>query len=352
MKLDIKTSILVSILISLFSASNFYIFYRLDGWLALGWGWPFYVLGILLGCWSFVLMIWHPLPIKIVYQTMSLWFGFIIFAVIVFPAGEMVAIMAPVKNSDIAIAALSIAIILSAYAAFNNVSGRKVVFVEVPTAKMNVPLRVVLIADTHISGFHQAGYLASIVAEINRHHPDIVCISGDFADGSTNLSAIEPINAIQAPVYLVMGNHEVWNNHDGKIEKLLSRTRVEILCQSKNNGVALFGVHFNNRQHALRDGLKEMNIGAETFNILLYHEPKEVDAAQEAGIDLMLCGHTHGGQIFPWNYVTRLAYKHLNGLYQFKGMPIYVSPGTGVWGPPMRLGSSNEITVIDLNPSN
>ena len=288
--------------------------------------------------------------IKVLYRMTSLWFGFIIFAGVVFLAGEMIAMISPVRTSYIAIASLSMAVILSAYAVFNYASGRKSVFIKVLSSKLKDPLRVVLIADTHISGFHRAVYLAGIVAEINRHHPDIVCISGDFADGSTNYSAIEPVNAIQAPVYLVMGNHEVWNNQEGKIETLLNKTKVKILGQSTHNGIGLFGVHFQNRPHALRDGLKEMNIDADTFNILLYHEPKEVAVAQEAGMDLMLCGHTHGGQIFPWNYVTRLAYEHLRGLYHFKDMPIYVSQGTGVWGPPMRLGSSNEITVIDLKP--
>lgn len=350
MKLDIKTFLMVMVLISLFSGTNAYIFFRLDGWLALGWGWPLYLLGMLLGCWAFIFIIWHPLPIKPLYQMMAWWFGFIIFAGIVFVAAELAAIILPDNERHLAIAALAIAVGLSAYAAFNNRSVPKVVFVEVPAAKISKPLRLVLIADTHISGFHQAGYLAGIVEAINQHEPDMVCISGDFADGSTPLAAIAPIDAIQAPVYLVMGNHEVWNNHDGRIEQLLGQTRVEILGQAENNGVALFGVHFENRRHALRDGLQKMAVGAGRFNILLYHEPREVNAAREAGIDLMLCGHTHGGQMIPWNYVTRMSYKHLKGLFPIENMHLYVSQGTGVWGPPMRLGSFNEITVIDLKP--
>jgi len=118
----------------------------------------------------------------------------------------------------------------------------------------------------------------------------------------------------------------------------------------KHKDVQIIGVHFADGKHVLKEGLKDIEIDTREYNILLHHEPKEVEVAQEAGIDLMLSGHTHAGQIFPWNYLARLAYRCIKGLYEFKGMNIYVSQGTGIWGPPMRLGSVNEITVIDLKP--
>lgn len=350
MKLDYKTLIAVSILIFMFSAANYYIFCRLNEWLSLGLGWKFSFFGTLLGCCSFIFIIWHPLPIKFLYHIAAFWFGFIFFAFIVFIAGELLARIIPLKFSYLAIAVLLIAFSISVYSVSNNLSGRKVKFIKLLSSKIKNPIRVVLIADTHISGFHSVEYLAGIVWEINNQDPDIVCISGDFADGRTKFSAIASLNEIKAPIYLVMGNHEIWNNHNSKIEKLLNKTKVKILDKSKYKGIQLVGVHFNNGHHSLKEGLKDITIDTKDYNILLYHEPNEVEVAQAAGIDLMLCGHTHGGQIFPWNYITKLAYKYIKGLYEFKGMLIYVSQGTGVWGPPMRLGSINEITVIDLKP--
>jgi len=350
MRLDYKTLIAVTILISVFSTVNYYIFSRLNAWLSLGLDWKFCVFGSLLGCCSFIFIIWHPIPIKILYHIAACWFGFIFVTFIIVVAGDIIARIIPMKHSCLAIAVLLTSFCISIYSVSNNFSGRKVEIIKLLSSKIKNPIRIVLIADTHISGFHSVEYLAGIVGEINNQNPDIVCISGDFADGETNLSAIEPLNEIKAPIYLVMGNHEVWNNHNGEIEKLLNKTKVNILHKSKNKGVQLIGVHFKLGQHVLKEGLKDVEIDAREYNILLYHEPKEVEVAQEAGIDLMLSGHTHGGQIFPWNYVTKLAYKYIKGLYKYKGMLIYVSQGTGVWGPPMRLGSENEITVINLAP--
>lgn len=350
MKLDCKTLIAVTILISIFSAVNFYIFYKINVWLLLGLGWKFYFSGALLGCFSFIFVLWHPIPVKVLYYIAAYWFGLIYFAFFVFVAGDMVSTIMPVKHSYLAIAVLLIVFCISAYSVSNNLSGRMVKIIKLHSSKIKNPIRVVLIADTHISRFHSVEYLAAIVGEINDQHPDIVCICGDFADGGTNFSTIKPLDKIKAPVYLVMGNHEVWNNHNGEIEKLLNKTKAIILHKSKYKGVQFIGANFKNGHHGLWEELKDIVIDTKEYNILLYHEPNEVEVAQDAGIDLMLSGHTHGGQIFPWNYVTKLAYKYIKGLYEFKGMLIYVSQGTGVWGPPMRLGSINEITIIDLKP--
>jgi uncharacterized protein len=340
----------VSVLISIFSATNFYIFFRVDGWLSLELGWIFYASGILLGCAAFIFIIWHPLPSKLLYLAAASWFGFIFVGFFIFLLGDLAARIVPVNTGYLAVSALLMTIIISIYAIGNHLSGRRLINIELRSSKIKNPLRLVLISDTHISGFHRADYLEGIVREINSQKPDIVCIGGDFADGETHFSAIAPLNKIIAPVYLVMGNHEVWNNHDGKIERLLSRTKATILNRSTHKGLLLIGVHFQTKGHGLKEGLQNFICNDEAYRILLYHEPKGVEAAQAAGIDLMLCGHTHGGQLFPWNYLTRLSYKYMQGLYEFKGMQIYVSQGTGVWGPPMRLGSKNEITVIDLIP--
>lgn len=348
MKLDFKTLIAITVLISIFSLASYYVFSRINLWMSFGLGWRFSFLGALLGGCSFIFIILHPLQSKIIYRTASYWFGFIFFAFVVFVAGDLAAKLMPVNYHHLALTTSAIALLVSGYSVSKHLRGRKVESIVLHSPKIRIPLRVVLIADTHISGFHSGKYLSGIVKEINAQSPDIVCISGDFADGQTKLSAIEPINDINAPVYVVMGNHEVWNNHNGEIEKLLNKTKAKTLHQSEEKGVQLIGVHFNNGRNGLEEGLKDIRIDPQAYNILLYHEPKDVEVAQKAGIDLMLSGHTHGGQIFPWNWVTKIAYKHIKGLYTFKGMHIYVSQGTGVWGPPMRLGSTNEITVIDL----
>lgn len=352
MKLDYKTLIAVSGLVSLFSIVNYYIFNRLNVWLSFGLGWKFYALGIFLGIFSFINIIWHPLPIKSIYYILAYWFGFIFIAFSVFIAVDIFGNLFPVKQNYLAIAAILIISGLSVYSVSNNLIGRKMELVKIRSSKIKNPIRIVMISDTHISEFYSSEYLEGIVREINDQYPDIVCICGDFADGKADFSTIKPINKIRSPVYLVMGNHEIWNNHSGEVEKLFNKSKVNLLHKSKHKDVQLIGVHFKAEEHVLRERLKEIEIDTKKYNVLLYHEPKEVEVAQEAGIDLMLSGHTHAGQIFPWNCITRLAYKYTKGLYEYRGMKIYVSQGTGIWGPPMRLGSSNEITVIDLQPRN
>ena len=85
--------------------------------------------------------------------------------------------------------------------------------------------------------------------------------------------------------------------------------------------------------------------------MLLYHRPDNWQFVSQSGVDLMLCGHTHAGQIFPFDLITRRYFPNLHGLYSKNGAHLYVSTGTGTWGPAMRLGSVNEITMINLLPS-
>lgn len=84
------------------------------------------------------------------------------------------------------------------------------------------------------------------------------------------------------------------------------------------------------------------------YQVLLYHRPDGLEAAAAANIDLMLCGHTHNGQIVPFNFLVRRVFPRIVGLHDLGGTRLYVSPGTGTWGPVMRLGTRSEITVFDV----
>jgi hypothetical protein len=87
---------------------------------------------------------------------------------------------------------------------------------------------------------------------------------------------------------------------------------------------------------------------ATDVKILLAHQPKSIFAASRAGYDLQISGHTHGGQFFPWNLFVGLSQPYISGLHKHENTQIYVSRGTGYWGPPMRVGSPSEITLIKL----
>ena len=84
----------------------------------------------------------------------------------------------------------------------------------------------------------------------------------------------------------------------------------------------------------------------------MYHSPVHWDEAREHGVDLMLSGHTHNGQVFPFTWLVKIFYPYIKGVYEKDGMYLHVSPGTGTWGPPMRLGSRNQVVLIELVPEN
>ncbi len=111
--------------------------------------------------------------------------------------------------------------------------------------------------------------------------------------------------------------------------------------------LVIAGVHdWSSGQHDLASALA--GIPDEAPTILLAHQPKHIDHAVEHEVTLQLSGHTHGGQFFPFNYLVRLTQPFMTGLHQHRGTAIYASPGTGYWGPPMRLGVPAEITELEL----
>ena len=112
--------------------------------------------------------------------------------------------------------------------------------------------------------------------------------------------------------------------------------------------IQIIGIDDSGRRFQVADQLKRIEFDDSKYCVLMYHRPTGFEAAVEQGVDLMLTGHTHNGQIAPFNLIVRLAFRHISGLYRHEGSYLYVTTGTGTWGPRMRLGSSNEIVLLKL----
>ena len=221
--------------------------------------------------------------------------------------------------------------------------------------------RIVQITDVHIGPTIGRGFIEDVVARINALKPDVVAITGDLVDGSVKELAehVAPLAKLEAKhgVYFVTGNHEYYSGVDEWIAhlrtlgvKVLRNERVRI---GGEHGFDLAGIddhssdsygkgHGSDLKRALegRDG--------ERACVLLAHQPRGIELADELGVDLQLSGHTHGGQMFPWNLAVRLQQPFVAGLHRLTRAQIYVSKGTGYWGPPMRVGAPAEITEIEL----
>ena len=227
-------------------------------------------------------------------------------------------------------------------------------------------LRIVQLTDLHIGSTIDGDWLRGVVAQTNALNPDIIAITGDLVDGSVDElhMHVAPLRDLRARhgVFFVTGNHEyfsgapAWISYLGTLGvRVLRNERVTIYPGDSGHGIDIAGVddfaghrlpgHGPDFAKALgqRDSDRPL--------ILLAHQPLAITEAAAHGVDLQLSGHTHGGQMWPWRYLVLLQQPYVAGLYQHPGSntQIYVSTGTGYWGPPMRLGTTAEITDITLH---
>jgi predicted MPP superfamily phosphohydrolase len=241
----------------------------------------------------------------------------------------------------------------------------RVVRVTVPIAGLPedlVGFRIVQLSDLHVGATIKGPFVRSVVDTANRLDPDVVALTGDVADG-----LVAPLRAEVAPLadlrarygkFFVSGNHDYyWDpaGWHGEIERLGFGvlTNSHRLLERGRGRLLLAGVTDSSTGHrvpghasdpaAALAGAPESDV-----KVLLAHQPRSAFAARAAGFDLQLSGHTHGGQYFPFNLLVRLFQPFVAGLHRLERMWLYVSRGTGYWGPPLRLGAPSEITQIEL----
>jgi predicted MPP superfamily phosphohydrolase len=222
---------------------------------------------------------------------------------------------------------------------------------------------IVQISDIHIGAMSTHVDLTEIVTIINSLQPDLVAITGDLVDGDAAELAGElaPLARLKARhgVFFITGNHEYYSDVEKwlpEIERLgitvLNNSRTEI--QQGEDTFILAGVTDYNagrfgRQYAPDYAKALGGIDKTRKVILLAHQPRAVREAARYGVDLVLAGHMHGGQIWPFNYLSPLQQPYLKGFYRYKKTLLYVNQGTGYWGPPMRVGTYKEITEFILS---
>ncbi|MCC6807292.1 MAG: metallophosphoesterase [Deltaproteobacteria bacterium] len=220
-------------------------------------------------------------------------------------------------------------------------------------------LRIAQLTDIHVGPTIRRAFVEEMVAKTNALTPDIIAITGDLMDGSVAQlrEHVAPLADLKAKhgVFFVTGNHEYYSGVDEWIAEV-QRLGIRVLRNERvaiGEGFELAGIddytahQFGNghgsdlpRALAGRDPAHEL--------VLMAHQPRSAKEAASFGVGLQLSGHTHAGQIWPWRYAVKLQSPWVEGLYREGAMQLYVSPGTGYWGPPMRLGTQAEITEITL----
>lgn len=224
--------------------------------------------------------------------------------------------------------------------------------VSLHSAKIKKAVTVIQISDVHI-GSRGGRFMDRIVTAISKLSPDIVVITGDLIDSSAVTSAqLSALKKLKMPVYFCIGNHERYADL-AKVVRILKQHGVVTLSEHAlvDHGIQWVGIDDADRRNQVELNLPNIPLETGYFTVLLYHRPIGWMAAREAGVDLMLSGHTHGGQIVPFNWLVKQQFDRLKGLFERDGKWLYVSCGTGTWGPLMRLGTVNEITLFELNPT-
>lgn len=252
--------------------------------------------------------------------------------------------------------------LVGSYGVFQAWAGPVVREVEVPLRGLRPAmdgLRVVQITDLHVGGLVTHGYLDRVLDRVASLEPDLVVITGDLTDEKEggDGEVLRRIAALKARygVLSVMGNHEYYIGASRTVAAF-ERAGLPVLRQSHRvvgDGLVVVGVDdpsfLGGRgkvPQAIRAALAEVPQGLPI--LLIMHQPLGLEIAAMAGVDLMLCGHTHGGQVFPFHIVSRLAYGVLSGVYRIGDMTLVISNGAGFWGPPMRIAAPPDITVVTL----
>lgn len=213
---------------------------------------------------------------------------------------------------------------------------------------------IVQISDVHLGAINHLGFLGKIVEAVKNIKPDIVFITGDLFDGAGRKldKLIDPLNNLKSPLgtYFVTGNHETYINLDRALAAVQA-TNIKILRDQiiKIDGMQILGIDYPRagQKKDIESILRKLD--RTKPNIVLFHEPTSIDKFIQFGVNLQLAGHTHVGQLWPFNYITRRVYHGYDyGFHQQGDYTLYTTSGAGTWGPPMRTGNKPEIVVIKI----
>jgi len=225
-----------------------------------------------------------------------------------------------------------------------------------------VGFRIVQISDLHVGLTMRHAYVQRVVDMTTQLAPDLIALTGDIVDGSVRrlASHVAPLEALASGgrAFFVLGNHDYysgaapWTAHfEAMGFRVLRNAHVTLARGAARlliGGVIDFAAGMSDPEARPRPDLATDGDARPAFRLLLAHNPKIAALAEQAGFDLQLSGHTHAGQFFPWTLVIHLVHAHAAGLSRRGRLWVYVSAGTGTWGPPVRFGTTPELTVLRL----
>ena len=267
-----------------------------------------------------------------------------------------------------AIGVVALALLITLVGLYGARRPPRVKVVDVPMKDLPPALngfKIAQISDMHVGPTIKRPAMKYVVATINKLEPDVVAITGDLVDGNVyELSRhVAPLAGLRSRhgTFFVTGNHEYYSGVQPWL-KYLPTLGVRILLNEHVillhhhapivlAGVTDFSAASYDTSHRSDVALAITGAPRAAVKVLLAHQPRSAQAAEAAGFDLQISGHTHGGQFLPWNFFVRFQQPFTAGLHRVNEMLIYISRGTGYWGPPKRFGAPSEITLLRLVPA-
>ena len=300
-----------------------------------------------------------------IYKIAAITMGVYLFLVLSFLIVDAFSIFLKLKPVTYGIIGFGLAFIVSVLG-YWNATNIRISPVNIPMQGLNEEMKAVHLTDIHIGHFRTNGFLQKLIDKTNAQNPDVIFITGDYLDSKYALDKkhFEPLRQVKAPVYFVDGNHDQVTNNDS-IVALMRSVGVNVLQNEVThlNGLQIIGLnhmladrksldmHASGLNPTIEETLPNLDIDKEKATVLLHHAPNGIKYANKYGIDLYLAGHTHAGQIFPFNFFANLMFEYNRGLHDFKGTKVYVSEGIGTFGPPFRIGTKSEIISLTISPN-
>lgn len=296
--------------------------------------------------------------VRIMFRVGSIWMVFLLYMVLCLIVLDIIKLVYPNIGNTLWYALPAIAgLMLYGYINYRH---PKVNRMDITLDKMvdGQSMRMVVVSDIHLGYGTGVAEAERYVDLINAQQPDVVLIVGDLIDNSVKPLLQQPfdkaLSALKAPmgIYMVPGNHEYISNI-AACEAFLKATPVTLLRDSVvclPNGVQIIGRddRFNKQRQPLTRLLEAADKDRPT--IVADHQPYDIAQTASLGVDMLLCGHTHRGQLFPINLLTDCIYEQSYGYRKWRNTHVWVSSGLSLWGPPFRIGTDSELVVIDIHP--